>query len=506
MTQSWPYWEKPGESFETLPTFNEPNQSQLLRTFLFVALALIGYQLFGVKTDSFLNNIGAALITASALYPGYLWCSGKAKGMPIYPFFALTYTWTHALPLITDHPTVITYSPESRFFASLTVSGFLLLGTWSWFRLVKDTVPTPDHYLMLDEKKGDNFFLAILAGGVLFYISSIGGWGIFDGTLFSTIRNAVLGLSALASFILAYRLGQNELSRWQAGLFLSLLLLYMMTSAVGLLLIGAASTFLVATLAFIIGRRRVPIVAILIVVTCLFLLHYGKSEMRSRYWAIGIPTMQAWDYPAWYSEWANYGLESFGRSEEESEPGDEEVSLLERSSVIHMLLLAQSKSPETIPYMMGKTYAILPQVIVPRALNPDKIRTTEGTHLISIHYGLQTYEQTLNTSISWGLLAESYANFGLIGVGGLALIFGWAYGKVGQWTINAPILSAQSLYSILFVTFALQTEWTAGVYVAALFQSSVVVGVIVFCFMRKQRVFPNLENSYKSIKIKAKQI
>ena len=148
--------------------------------------------------------------------------------------------------------------------------------------------------------------------------------------------------------------------------------------------------------------------------------------------------------------------------------------------------------------MYGETYAILPQVIVPRIFNSSKIRTTEGTHMISVHYKLQTYEQTLTTSISWGLLPEAYANFGLAGCAGLAIVLGWGYGKVCRWSINAPILSAQSLFSILMITFALQTEWTASVYVAALYQSSIVVGGIVICFTKKRWSFAQPAITYEA--------
>jgi hypothetical protein len=492
MTQFSQYLPDPSFSLQALA---RRKQRQLLKSFWFITIALIGYELFGAKTDSALSNVGAALITIAALLPSYLWCSGQAQGMPIFPFFALTYTWTFALPLVAEHPVVITYSPESRLFASLTVSGFLCLGTWVWFQLVKSEVPAPRFYRTLSEKKGDTFFLSILAISDLFYISSIGGWLFLDGALFSTIRNAILGLAALASFILAYRLGANELSKQKSVLFLGLLITYMIISSMGLLLIGAASTFLVSLLAFIIGRKKVPFLGIMLMLVCFSLLHYGKGEMRAKYWAIGTPAMQPWDYPAWFSEWGGYGLASFHTQEES---GEKKVSFVERSSVIQMLLITQDKSPKSIPFMYGETYAILPQVIVPRIFNASKIRTTEGTHMISVHYKLQTYEQTLTTSISWGLLPEAYANFGLAGCAGLAIVLGWGYGKVCRWSINAPILSAQSLFSILMITFALQTEWTASVYVAALYQSSIVVGGIVICFTKKRWSFAQPTITYEA--------
>ncbi|MCU0527093.1 MAG: hypothetical protein MUF72_19980 [Elainella sp. Prado103] len=481
--------QEPGYHHPLLPNLlfdlSRQKQRQLLSTFWLIALTLIGYELFGVQTNSPLSNIGAALITASALLPGYLWCSGQAQGMPIFPFFALTYIWTYALPLVINHPKVLTYTPENQWFAALTTSGFLLLGTWVWFRFVKDPAPLPPIYRALDERKGDGFFLAMLLIAVAFNVATNGGWLPLSRGILSTIRNAVLGLTALSSFVLAYRTGTQELPKRQSRLFLVLLIAYMITNASRLLLIGASSTFLISTIAFVIGRKKVPVLPILFMLICISLLHYGKAEMRNKYWVDeAMPRLQPWDYPAWYREWVEYSVEYLTKPDDEYSASKDKEPFLVRSSVIQMLLLAQNKSPAIVPYLYGKTYAILPQVVIPRVLNPDKIRTTEGTHILSVHYGLQTYEQTFTTSISWGLLAESYGNFGVFGCAGLAVVLGWLYGKVTRWSLNAPILSAQSLFSVVIMTFALQTEWTAGVYVAALYQTSAVLGGIVIVLMR----------------------
>ncbi len=480
---------------QLLPTSNQPaflpnlahlQRRQLLKVFWLVALGLFIYELFWAETSSLVTNFGSILITAAALLPSYLWCSGKALGMPIFPLFALTYIWTYALPLVTKHPKVITYSSESHLFASVTVAGFLVLGTIIWFKFVKSPPPLPKSYRALNSQKGDVFFLFVLGISVLFNVANTGGWlfVFVYGGLFTAVRAAILGLTVLATFVLAYKLGTQELSKPKSQLFLILLIAYMVTNAVSLLLVGAASTFVVATVAFILGRQKIPILPIVIALVCLSFLHYGKAEMRSKYWFQAQPAyVQVWQYPNWFAEWAGYTWDYFNKQDDLS-ISSKKQSFLERSSVIHLFLLAQDKSPESIPYLHGKTYTILPQLLVPRILNPNKIRSHEGTYLLNIHYGLQTREATYTTTIGWGLLAESYANFGLLGCAGLAIVLGTAYGKVTRWSINAPILSVQSLFAVLFLAYAFQTEWSAGVYVAALAQSSVVIGGIVVFLMQ----------------------
>src|SRR5438270_12654192 len=57
--------------------------------------------------------IGAAIIATAALLPLGLWVTRKAKGLPLFPIFALTHLWTFGLPLLYAHPIFSLYPPES---------------------------------------------------------------------------------------------------------------------------------------------------------------------------------------------------------------------------------------------------------------------------------------------------------------------------------------------------------------------------------------------------------
>ncbi|MEP0885044.1 hypothetical protein NDI49_26180 [Trichocoleus sp. ST-U3] len=458
----------------------------LLKTFWIGVFVLFLVELYTVQVTAIPSIAGAILIACTALYPSYLWCSGKALGMPIFPLFALTFLWTYALPLVSDHAKVITYSPDSHLLASITVAICLGLGTFTWFQFVKYPRPYPRNYRALIERKGENFFLFILAAGVFFNMYSLGGWFVLEGGLFALVRGAILGLNVLSVFVLSHRLGKTELSRTTANTFFVLLALYMISSGVSLVLKNNFAIFFVAVISFIMGRGKVPILTIIIVFFSISLLHYGKGEMRSKYWfGSEEKFMQPWEYPAFYTEWFGYSLEYL--KPDKSPATDKKSSSLERSSVIHMLLFAQEKSPKETFYLYGKTYEIIPQLLIPRFINKNKIRSHEGTYILNIHYGLQTQEAALKTTIGWGLLAEAYANFGLLGCAGLGIALGAAYGQATRWSLNTPLLSSRSLFNVLLMSFAFQSEWTAGVYVAALFQASATLVGITFVFMRVYR-------------------
>ncbi len=477
-------------NFTYLNRLPQQRQNKLLGAFWVISLGLIFYEIFWTKTDSFLSNLGAILITIAALLPSYLWCSGRAQGLPIFPFFAITFIWSYALPLVSNFTKIIDYSPSSHLFAGQTVAAFLTLGSLVWFQFVKLSPQYPKYYRILTSKIRNQFFLVILLLSVFFNAANVGGWLTFlDAGLFSVITGATLALTALSSFILAYRLGSFELSKLQGRLFIVLLLSYIVINSISLLLVSATGAFITATAAFIIGRKKIPILPVVILLVFISLLHYGKGEMRSKYWFSEYKTyVQPWEYPSFYAEWIGHSIDILNRQDTLPKSKRSE-SFIERSSIIQMLMLAQDKSPNTKPFLYGKTYEILPQLLIPRFLNNNKIRSAEGTHMLSIYYGLQTYKNTLTTSISWGLLAESYANFGLFGFAGLAVFVGSFCGAITHWSINAPILSAQFLLAVLMMTYALQNEWTAGVYLVSMFQSGVLLFAMSLFLMKTYRLY-----------------
>jgi len=464
---------------------------QLLRAFWLLITVLFILELCSIHTSSIANIVGAILIAFAALLPLYLWCSGSALGMPIFPVFAMTYLWTHALPLVGEQPQLLVYSPTQIFLASVTVSAFLLLGTFTWFRFVKSPPVALKSYRVFRGQDSDGFLLFILAADLFFNIYSVAGWFVLAGGTFTLIRSAILGLDVLSVFVLSYRCGTKELSENKSKLFLLLLVLSLIVNAASLLLVGVLSIGFLAVIAFTLGHRRVPWMPIIIVLICVWLLHYGKGEMRAKYWG-KLHFVQPWEYPALYTEWIGYSFD-YLKHKDYLHESEEKGSLLERSSVIQTLLLAQAKTPRDVAYLFGKTYAIIPEVLVPRIFNPKKIISHEGTSLLNIHYGLQTREATLTTTIGWGLLSEAYANFGFLGCAGLAIILGAAYGQASRWSINTPLFSFRSLFAVILISFAFQTEWTAGVYFAALFQSLAVLGVISLVFMKNYKTRDNSE-------------
>lgn len=465
-------------------------QTQLMRAFRVVTIIFTVIYLFALVERSALDVAGATLITIAALLPLYLWCRGRAGGMPIYPLYALSFIWAYAFPLLSKHHKVFLYDIEDRLLASILVTVFLITGTVAWYRITRYSHPPARTYKTLREDKGDVFFLFILVSALLFTISSNQGWLLTMGGGFSIIRGVVLGMTALAVFVLSCRLGAGKLSRNVSIIFWVVMPMFLIANIISLLLIGAMTTCVLAVVAYTIGKNKIPWITLVLIAIVFSMLHSGKGDMREQYWGYrDTARIDLIQYPNYIAEWIGYSFKQLNIAADSSSTGQ---NMFERASLLHLFLKVQDESPDKVPYLLGATYSVIPELLIPRIFKENKIASHESTYLLNIHYGMQTRENTLTTTIAWGLLNEAYANFGYLGCIGLAIVLGSLYGKVSSWSMNYPTLSLRSLVALLFLAFSMQAEFTSGVLVAALFQSLIVLGGVSFIFMKNQYTSYNI--------------
>jgi hypothetical protein len=454
-----------------------------LAAFWLVGFAIMAFHVYAFAKDPSVRVMSAGVISAAALIPAYLWCRRPASfGLPIFPLFAMTFVVKYAFALAGDDEMITIYSDEEGMYAGLTVAFFLLVGTAAWYWIQGYVPRARGSIRAMRPGRGDYLFIAIIVCGTLFNLSMVGQWVYLEGWT-SVIRAAALGLSSVGIFVLSYRAGSGELSIPKKVLFATALILFLISHSMSLLLIDvmAASAFGIA--AYVIGGGKLPWKIAIILIPLFAILHQGKEEMRDEYWERdAYKPVQLYDYPEFVTKWVKYGIEEL------RQPAGETKSwtLSQRLTLVPLLLKVQAETPEKYPYMNGETYAVIPQLLVPRIFNPNKLTAHEGSHRLSIYYGLQTREATETSTIAWGPLIESYANFGLLGVVGLAIVIGMVDGAVAKAAAGVPILSLRMLMAIVFTALALQVEWTAGVYVSALFQATVIIWATSFVLMQRR--------------------
>lgn len=449
----------------------------LLRTFWSVAAALGVIAVLGLGKLPIQAWLVAVCMVSLALLPSYLWCRGRIEGLPIFPIFALTFVWTYAIQLLVGHPVVSTYPEAAQVTAGLTIVGFLVLAIGIWLPFVLSPRTPRPRYLALNPSRAQSILLLILLAGILYRIGLAGGWvGLAPGAN-SIVRSAHLSLGGIAIFVLSHLAGQDQLPRGLRRVFAVVLGVYLITMAASLLLIGALTGFALAVTGYTLGSGRLPVRWVVLGFAMFTLLHYGKADIRGQNWseadAFGHPSR----YPAVFLDWTGFALDRFWNGNAGAHGAVQ--PLTERAGLLHLLVLAQYRTAQGLPYLQGYTYAPIPLLLVPRIFAPDKPPSHIGTRMLNIHFGLQRPKDVAGTTIGWGLVNEAYANFGYRGVASLAVVVGLIFGLATWWTAGAPALSFRFLFGVVMITLAIQTEFTFGVWLTVLFQYSVPLLLII---------------------------
>ena len=103
--------------------------------------------------------------------------------------------------------------------------------------------------------------------------------------------------------------------------------------------------------------------------------------------------------PGFLVEWGETGLTKL--------ISGQKLQQCHRSRFAYSIALARATFvADRIPYLKGESYAQIPNMLVPRFINPEKQVSQYAMSLLNIRYGLQTQAETQKTSIGWGLLCR----------------------------------------------------------------------------------------------------
>lgn len=447
---------------------------------LFVLVAFTGKQ-----TDPGIAASGVLLVLMS-IFPLYLWLMGWSHGLPIWPVFALSNGLSAALPVLQDIDTLDPYSPTEIIVGSMTVVGFILLGTILWLVMTARAPTPPRKVLAISQAHAVRYLLLFVLLGILFSSGLLR----LPGNLMQVTRGVSMSLSLMAIFVLSFYHGRGVLDMRSLYLMAGGLVVTLAMNLTSLMLAQGFVSVAMAMLGYILGSGKVPWRVLACVFVVVAVLHPGKYQMRERYWggeATGTLSMQT--LPTFYGEWFSSGLSEIGgfsgvvnvRREQE----DKKSSAFERGGNIHMLLMVQKKSPDEVPFFNGATYEPIPRLLIPRFLDSNKGISHAGNQMLSVNYGLIELEYVESVSIGWGLITEAYANYGYFGVGGLAIFLAVYYSIMTRLTVGVPMTSLRFVLGLLALAAATAQD-TMGIFITSQFQGMVGVSLASFFLMRRQ--------------------
>ena len=483
-------------AFGTMPpqpaysgSFRAVDLRQAANLLRLIALCLVAASPFAV------DPIAYMCITIPVLVAPFLWVSSGAFGIPVLPVIsALSYLY-YALPLLSGN-TLAEYRTEDLVWAALSVGLFLTaasLAAWPFLGdgrgRNKPVIRMPGKAQLIRARSvnnlatNDELYRLILIGlvaGNLYYLLLVSGVSSNLGNFIGLFRSVAVTLGSLACYLTGFARGSGLLTgqRWFAALagFLSLTALSMS----GLFLVGGAVNIAAALLGYVLAAKRIPWIMLGVVFVTLSILNAGKLNIRNEYWARdnqSLKNSSITQVPGMMLDWFAAGINgTASRALGSRQP--ENTSLLERTSLLHMVLAVQEATPSIIPYLEGGTYALLPSMLVPRFLEPDKTESQAGLNLLSVRYGRQRAEDTYKTTLGWGMVAEAYANYGNPAVLFVGALFGALCGMLMRLSATAAPLSLAMLMAIASTLALCNLELDVSSLVVSMLQTA--GGILLF--------------------------
>ena len=429
--------------------------------------SLVFYLVFFNDAPVPIGRLGESLALVTAiLLPAWLWVSNRSQGLPIFPFYCLFFFPTYAVPLCRGDSRFVQYTEAEISTAVFTVVGYLLLATLIWWQCTNRNLTPTAKVRALDPSKSTTLMLILLLGGILFELFGfLAGEGF--GGAYQALRGYAQNGSRLAIFVLFYQMGKGQLGKGVVILTIFLAGALLVRQAASIVLATAFPVLGLAFAGFFLGAGKIPWKSVGVATGLIVLLHSGKAEMRSIYYKEGV-RVGLMDYPAFFAEWMAKGVVGLTRGT--STEGVEIQSAKERSALLPLFLQIQRMTPAQVPYLEGASYRYLPSMLIPRIITKDKAVSHISNMIMAVHYGILTVENVWFTSIAFDLPMEAYANYGLAGVGGLAVVMGLFLGLTTLMTTGVPLFSFRFLMAVLVLSAIVGSNNTMGVFVTTTWQ------------------------------------
>lgn len=433
-----------------------------------IALALIG----PFQARSLEQMASYAVVLVAALAPTFMWFRIGAPSIPILPVVSMAYIPYYAWPILSTSQNLFSFTDWEILRAALTIALYLFAAMIGWRMLIRParagngpTAQNPiDHRVVRVVSAG-------LVVGIIYEIALITGWLYWTGPFFGVARAAAVTLATIACFLTGAARAQRLLRgrAWAAALTaLGALVVLTWTS---LFLIGGIVYLLAVLFGHVIVTRRVPWHWAIASFVVLAILHAGKAEMRAKYWEAQSnysASLSITDLPGFTKEWLADGIAAI-------RDGDSDTGLINRASLLQIVLRVQRATPDRIDYLGGETYSLVPRTLVPRFVDPNKPTSQAAMDLLNVRYGVLTLQNTEVTAVGWGLVAEAFANFGYLGVVMIGVLFGVFCALLSNASARANIVSRVMLLSIATMMVLINVEADSVTLCSTLLQTAIAI-------------------------------
>lgn len=460
--------------------------------------ALVLYMTTGGLGVPILLVLGLGLTVAA-----HMWSRQSNAGLPVVVIMAAQVALIYGLPVVTQPDLLTSFgSLDPTGPVALEMGAFLTALITGWRLLARRPARHPLNYIgfRFGAYSANSLLrhlpILLLLVSLVFQLSLAEGWvnlifRFIPFTFFPVLRSLMDVVTMIAVLLGGFKIGRKQLRAGEQFCFWLLFVVLGLMTVSGFLLSSMTGIAVGLLFGLAIGSGRFPLITFFILFLALAFLNLGKFDMREKYWDEGqAASFRVAEMPALYTEWVNVSTDNMlARTSLDPAIRDSGQSLLERiNNLQNIVFVWNAVEQEERTLLLGETYTIIPQLLIPRFLWPDKPRTHEGQVLLNVHFGRQAEADTWRTYIAWGLLPEAYGNFGPIaGAIFLGLLLGAISGFIEHRSRCYPIYSLPILVLILVtVKLGVSFEMVASVLVTSTFQSLVITLLGAIPFVTRQ--------------------
>ena len=276
--------------------------------------SLVFYLVFFNDAPVPIGRLGESLaLVAAILLPTWLWVSNRSQGLPVLPFYVLTFFPTYAVPLCRGDSRFAQYTEAEIATGVYTIVGYVLLATLVWWQCTNRNLAPAAKVKALDPAKSTNLMFFLVLGGILFeFFGFIAGQGL--GGAYQALRGYAQNGTRLAIFVLFYQMGRGQLRSGATFLACAMAGGLVVRQAASIVLANSFPVLVLAFAGFFLGSGKIPWKSLGVTVGMIILLHSGKAEMRSIYYKEGV-SVGLLDYPAFFAEWMAKGVVGLTKGE-----------------------------------------------------------------------------------------------------------------------------------------------------------------------------------------------
>lgn len=226
------------------------------------------------------------LMAFLSLYPVWGWLSGNMVGFPIVETFALVHIPSYLMPFLEGRDDIFEYPAPVPFKTALAVCAFLLSVLVAHRMLYTSArfhgLNWAFLHRSLPSAREPAIAWSMLGAWWLFVVlSNLGLLPDFKG-YFQQVRQMAMTAGLLALFLLFLHFGRRELSKNQRVFLIGWLATGVAMQFTSGYLVEGVSVLLLCLLAYVMGGRRLPVLACVVCSILVSFLHAGKAEMRER--------------------------------------------------------------------------------------------------------------------------------------------------------------------------------------------------------------------------------